>query len=136
MKIITRMLADEVYEAVNPIGNKVTIDMRKQEDKAAMSPTELLLSALAGCGAVDIVIMLKKRKKSILEFVIETDGTRMETAPKYFSKIHCKYIVTSPDVTEEELNKTAALALEKYCSVASSLKSEITFSVEVIRRNL
>ena len=130
------MLADEVYEAVNPIGNKVTIDMRKQEDKAAMSPTELLLSALAGCGAVDIVIMLKKRKKSILEFVIETDGTRMETAPKYFSKIHCKYIVTSPDVTEEELNKTAALALEKYCSVASSLKSEITFSVEVIRRNL
>ena len=127
------MLADEVYEAVNPIGNKVTIDMRKQEDKAAMSPTELLLSALAGCGAVDIVIMLKKRKKSILEFVIETDGTRMETAPKYFSKIHCKYIVTSPDVTEEELYKTAGLALEKYCSVASSIKSEITYSVEVIR---
>ena len=127
------MLADEVYEAVNPIGNKVTIDMRKQEDKAAMSPTELLLSALAGCGAVDIVIMLKKRKKSILEFVIETDGTRMETAPKYFSKIHCKYIVTSPDVTEDELYKTAGLALEKYCSVASSIKSEITYSVEVIR---
>ena len=127
------MLADEVYEAANAIGNKVTIDMRKQEDKAAMSPTELLLSALAGCGAVDIVIMLKKRKKSILAFLIETDGTRMETAPKYFSKIHCKYIVTSPDVTEEELNKTAALALEKYCSVASSLKSEITFSVEVIQ---
>ena len=130
------MLADEVYEAVNAIGNKVTIDMRKQGDKAAMSPTELLLSALAGCGAVDIVIMLKKRKKSILEFVIETDGTRMETPPRYFSKIHCKYVVTSPDVTEEELSKTAGLALEKYCSVASSLKSEITFSVEVIRCNL
>ncbi len=127
------MLADEVYEAVNAIGNKVTIDMRKQEEKAAMSPTELLLSALAGCGAVDIVIMLKKRKKSILKFVIETDGTRMETPPKYFSKIHCKYIITSPDVTEEELNKTAGLALEKYCSVASSLKSEIAFSVEVLR---
>ena len=130
------MLAEDLYEAVNPKGNKVSIDMRKLDDKAGLSPTELLLSALAGCGAIDIVIMLKKRKKSILEFVIETDGTRMETAPKYFSKIHCKYIVTSPDVTEEELNKTAALALEKYCSVASSLKSEITFSVEVIRRNL
>ncbi len=127
------MLADEVYEAANAIGNKVTIDMRKQEEKASMSPTELLLSALAGCGAVDIVIMLKKRKKSILKFVIETDGTRMETPPKYFSKIHCKYIITSPDVTEEELNKTAGLALEKYCSVASSMKSEITFSVEVLR---
>ena len=129
------MLAEDLYEAVNPKGNKVSIDMRKLDDKAGLSPTELLLSALAGCGAIDIVIMLKKRKKSIDEFVIETDGTRMETPPRYFSKIHCKYIVTSRDVTEEELYKTAGLALEKYCSVASSIKSEITYSVEVIRSN-
>ena len=127
------MLADELYEATNPKGNKVNIDMRKQEDKIDLSPTELLLSALAGCGAVDIVTMLKKRKKSILEFVIETVGTRREEPPRYFTKIHCKYIVTSPDVNEEELNKTAGLALEKYCSVASSLKSEITYSVVVMR---
>ena len=127
------MLAEDLYEAVNPKGNKVSIDMRKLDDKAGLSPTELLLSALAGCGAIDIVIMLKKRKKSIDEFVIETDGTRMETPPRYFSKIHCKYIVTSRDVTEEELYKTAGLALDKYCSVASSIKSEITYSVEVIR---
>ena len=127
------MLAEDLYEAVNPKGNKVSIDMRKLDDKAGLSPTELLLSALAGCGAIDIVIMLKKRKKSIDEFVIETDGTRMETPPRYFSKIHCKYIVTSADVTEEELYKTAGLALEKYCSVASSIKSEITYSVEVVR---
>ena len=129
------MLAEDLYEAVNPKGNKVSIDMRKLDDKAGLSPTELLLSALAGCGAIDIVIMLKKRKKSIDEFVIETDGTRMETPPRYFSKIHCKYIVTSRDVTEEELYKTAGLALDKYCSVASSIKSEITYSVEVIRSN-
>ena len=133
MKIITKMLAEDLYEAVNPKGNRVSVDMRKPEDKAGLSPTELLLSALAGCGAIDIVIMLKKRKKSIDEFVIETDGTRMETPPRYFSKIHCKYIVTSPDVTEDELYKTAGLALEKYCSVASSIKSEITYSVEVVR---
>lgn len=133
MKIITRMLADDLYEATNPGGNKVMIDMRKAGDKIDLSPTELLLSALAGCGAVDIVIMLKKRKKTILEFVIETEGTRNEEPPRYFTKIHCKYIVTSPDVNEEELNKTAGLALEKYCSVASSLKSEITYSVVVMR---
>ena len=82
MKIITRMLADDLYEATNPGGNKVMIDMRKAGDKIDLSPTELLLSALAGCGAVDIVIMLKKRKKTILEFVIETDGIRNEEPPR------------------------------------------------------
>jgi putative redox protein len=133
MKIITKMVADEIFEAVNDNGNKVSIDMRKREEKASMSPTELVLGALAACGGVDIVVMLKKRKKTIKDFNIETDGTRREEAPRYFTKIHCTYIVTSPDATEEEVQKSAALALEKYCSVASSLKSEITFSVKVNR---
>ncbi len=133
MKIITRRLMDEVFESTNENGNKVTIDMRKNDEKANLSPTELVLSALAGCGAVDIVSMLKKRKKSLDSFTIETDGTRRQDPPRYLTNIHCKYIVTSRDVNEEELTKIAALTIEKYCSVASSLKAEITFSVEVIR---
>lgn len=133
MKNITRMLSDEVYEGISENGNKVLIDMRKIEERKGQSPTELLLSALAGCAGVDIAIMLKKRKKTINEFVIETDGNRKTEAPKYFTDIHCKYIITSPDVNEDELNKAAQLTLEKYCSVASSLKSKITFSVQVIK---
>jgi putative redox protein len=131
--IITRMVSDEVFESVNDNGNKVSIDMRKLEERKSQSPTELLLSALAACGAVDIVAMLKKRKKTIDNFIIETNGTRRTEAPKYFTDIHCKYVVTSKDVTEEELQKVSALALEKYCSVSASLNSNITFSVQVIR---
>ena len=112
MKIVTRRLLDEVYESTNENGNKVTIDMRKKEEKANLSPTELVLSALAGCAAVDIVSMLKKRKKSLDSFTIETDGTRREGPPRYLTHIHCKYVVTSRDVNEEELTKTAALTLE------------------------
>jgi putative redox protein len=133
MKVISKMIADEIFEAVNENGNKVTIDMRKREEKKALSPTELVLSAVGACAGVDIGVMLRKRKKTILDFAIETEGTRREEAPKYFTKIHCLYIITSPDVTEEELHKCAGLTLEKYCSVTSSLKAEITFSVQVLR---
>jgi putative redox protein len=107
--------------------------MRKPPLKQGQSPVELLLSSLAACGAIDIVVMLKKRKKTILDFSIETEGVRTETTPRYFTSIHLKYRITSPDVQMEELNKTARLSLEKYCSVASSLKSEITFSAEIVR---
>jgi len=133
MKIITQMINDELYEASNSYGNKVSIDMRTPPLKRGQSPVELLLSSLAACGAIDIVVMLKKRKKTILDFSIETEGVRNDTTPRYFTTIHLKYRITSPDVQTEELNKTARLSLEKYCSVASSLKSEITFSTEIIR---
>lgn len=131
MKIITRMLEDEVYEASNGSGHTVRIDMREASVKKNQSPVELLLSSLAACGAVDIVLILKKRKKNIREFIIETTGVRREDAPRRFTDIHCKYIITSPDVSEEESDKVAALSLEKYCSVAATLNCKITYSVEV-----
>ena len=131
MTITTEMLEDELFKASTPDGRSVTIDMRA--NKVDQNPVELLLSSLSACGAVDIVEMLKKRRKTIQKFTIETSGVRRESPPRSFTKIHCRYIITSPDVTEEELGKCAKLSLEKYCSVADSLKSQIDFSVQVIR---
>lgn len=133
MKIITRMLEDEVYEAANAYGHTVRIDMREASVRKNQSPVELLLSSLSACAAVDIVIMLKKRRKTIHDFCIETTGVRKEDPPRRFTDIHCLFRINSPDVTEEELHKLSALSLEKYCSVAATLNSKITFSVQVDR---
>jgi len=133
MKIITRMIEDELYEASNKYGNKVMVDMRDHGSKQSQSPVEMVLSALAACGAIDIVVMLKKRRKQIMDFHIETEASRNAEPPRWLTAIHCKYIMTSPDVTEEELDKVARLSIDKYCSVAASLKSDITLSVQVIR---
>lgn len=133
MKITARMLEDEVYEAQNELGHKVTMDMREASQRQHQSPPELLLSSLAGCGAVDIVIMLKKRRKTIHNFSIETVGVRRDEQPRKFLEIHCKYIVTSPDVEADEFEKFAKLSLEKYCTVAATLNSKITFTTEIKR---
>lgn len=133
MKVRTTMIEDEVFEATTADDISVTIDMRNLPEKKAQSPVELLLSSLSACAAVDIVLMLKKRRKHVERFVIETDGTRRDQPPRGFTSIHCRFIVTSSDVTEEELNKTSKLSLEKYCSVASTLNATIDFSVEVRR---
>ena len=133
MTIHTEMLEEEVYVASTDDGRKVTIDMRSAGIQKDQSPVEILLSSLSACGAVDIVVMLRKRRKTIEKFTIETTGERRTEPPRSFTKIHCKYIVTSPDVNEEELYKTAKLSLEKYCSVADSLKAKIEFSVQVLK---
>ena len=133
MIIKTSYVSDYEYIATNEIGCEIKIDMRPDDLKESQSPTELLLSALTGCVAVDIMIMLKKRKKTIVDFVIEADGKRPSDPPRRYTDIHLKYIITSPDVNETEVNKTAKLALEKYCSVAATLNSNITTSLEIIR---
>lgn len=131
--ITLKMKADFEYESVNETGNVVNIDMYNGPEKKHQSPMELLLSGLAGCSAVDAVLMMKKKRKKIEDFQIEAEGIRNEGIPAFYKNIHLKFILTSPDASQEEFEKVVKLAVEKYCSVASSLKSEITYSSLVVR---
>ena len=129
--VTVRMKADHEYEAVNPQGNAVQIDMYDPQDKKAQSPMDMLLSALGSCASVDAVLMMKKKRKTVNDLVVEVEGIRNDGVPAFYTDIHLKFILTSPDAKEEEFAKVVALSVEKYCSVASSLKSNITFSSEV-----
>ena len=132
-QIKMKMLGDELFEAANAAGHSVTIDTGPTGSKNHQSPVELLLSSLAACASVDVIAILKKRKKQVDSLTVETNGERNETPPRFFKSIHLRVMVQSPDVTAEELEKATRLSIEKYCSVAASLRSEVTFSVQVQR---
>ncbi|MEB2775505.1 OsmC family protein [Algoriphagus sp. D3-2-R+10] len=129
--VTVRMKADHEYESVNPQGNVVQIDMYDPQHKKAQSPMDILLSALGSCASVDAVLMMKKKRKTVTDLIVEVEGDRNEGVPSFYTDINLKFILISPDAKEEEFAKVVALSVEKYCSVASSLKSNITFSSEV-----
>lgn len=135
MKVTLGYKADEEYYAVNEQGNRVEIDMLAPENKQAMSPMQLLLSGLVACAAVDLVKMVKKRRKTLVDFSGEADGTRREEYPKKFTDIHVKFTFTSPDLQEEEAARLVDLAVEKYCSVAATINesTRLVHSFEIIR---
>ena len=131
MKSTTRYISDYVYEGINENGNKILVDMRPATEKESMSPIELLLAALASCIAVEIATIVKKKRKTLTDLVIQTDATRKNTHPKGLTDVHHKYTLTSSDVKEDELFKMIQLILDRYCSVADSLKANITYEVAV-----
>ena len=133
--VTVRMKTDLSYESTNPQGNRVDIDMQDPELKKAQSPMELLLSALGGCASVDAVLMMKKKRRELLDFFVEVEGVRNDGVPGYYSEIALHFVLVSPDATPEEFKKVVALSVDKYCSVASSLKSSISYTSE-IRRSL
>lgn len=133
MKINLNYKGDEEFTSVNANGNQAEIDMRAAEDKEHQSPTELLLSALGACAAVEIVSMVKKRRKTFVNLQAEISGERREEHPRAFTNIHLKYIITSPDLTDEEAQRIVDLATTKYCSVAGSISAVQTHSFEIKR---
>ncbi len=132
MKITTKYLTDHEYEAFNEAGNNVFIDM-KDEGKTGQSPMEMILSALCGCVAVEVAQMIQKRRKQVADLAITAEGTRKDDHPRGFTNIAMKFTLKSGDANKEELDKVTKLSLEKYCSVAESLKADITFETAIER---
>jgi putative redox protein len=120
--------AEKEYFCVNESGNRVEIDMLDAADKQAMSPMQLLLSGLISCAAVDMVQMVKKRRKTLVDFSGVIDGTRRDEIPKKFVDIKMHYKFVSPDLTDSEAERIVDLAVSKYCSVASSIDPTIALS--------
>lgn len=111
---------EEAYYTTNASGNRTEIDMYK-DDKQAMSPTELLLSGVIACAAVDIAAMIRKRRKTLVDLKGKATGTRRKEHPRKFTDIHIHYDIFSPDLSDEEAEKIIDLAVEKYCSVAATV---------------
>ena len=128
-------LNDEKFQVLNESGNKLTIDMYEKDKKENLSPMELLLSAVTTCAAVEIVSMIKKRRRDFKDLKAESSGIRADTHPMYYKKINIKYIIYSKDLQDSEADRFISLALTKYCSVGSSIRidTEVIHSFEIIR---
>ena len=123
--ITTTFVDDYEFKSVNDHGNVNHIDMLPAAEKKYMSPTEMLLSSLSACASVDLVQMLKKRRKTVVGLTIEADGVRPDTHPRGFQEITLRFILESPDANQEEFEKAGHLAATKYCSVAATLNAKI-----------
>ena len=135
VKISMSYLEDKKYKVKNTSGNELVVDMYAKEEKENLSPMELLRSAIATCAAVEIVSMVKKRRRDFSDIKAEVSGLRAETHPMYYKEVRVKYVIYSKDLQENEAERFISLALEKYCSVGSSIRkdTQIIHSFDIIR---
>jgi|WetSurMetagenome_2_1015567.scaffolds.fasta_scaffold26989_3 putative redox protein len=101
---------------------------------AASRPKELVLFALAGCTASDVVTILRKKRVPVREFEMKITGTEREEHPRIFTDIHLEYIVRGDDIRPEDVERAIDLSTTKYCSVSAMLTPAVrithSFTIE------
>jgi len=102
VKVSMSYLDDEKYSVKNVSGNELVVDMYARDKKENLSPMELLLSAVTTCAAVEVVSMIKKRRRDFKDIKAETSGVRADTHPMYYKEINVKYIIYSNDLKDNE----------------------------------
>jgi putative redox protein len=114
-------------------GHQVTMDTKKIVGglETAGSPMEMVLQALLGCTAMDVVSILKKMKADYDSFEVHESHERAEAHPKVYTKIHLTFKFDGQDLDHEKIKKAVYLSKDRYCSVSAMLKPAVEISYEI-----
>lgn len=117
------------YEGGRVDGPAIVID---SDGVDGPSPTTTLLLALAGCMAVDVIDITAKMRLAVSGLDVEVAGERRAEAPRRFTAIRLRYVVSGVAPADEaKVWRAVELSRDKYCSVWHTLKDDIDLSIAV-----
>ncbi len=127
MKIIelSRVQLDYGFEATDANGHVVKIDTSEESggNNYGVRPMQMLLMAVAGCSAIDVISILKKQKQNITDYKMVVRGEREQgVEPSLWKEVEIEFHIYG-EVDETKAQRAADLSISKYCSVAATLKA-------------
>jgi len=113
---------------------KIDIPVEQGGHGDGLRPMQTVLAALCGCSAVDVISILKKQRQPLEDLVIKVDGERQKgVEPALWANVHLLFQIKG-DVDPAKASRAVQLSIEKYCSVAETLRragAAITWEVMV-----
>lgn len=134
---INRIDQDFRMEAVDEKGNAIVMDAGAADGghDSGMRPMQLLLAAMGGCSAIDLIAILRKQREPLNDLKISVTGEREQgVVPALYTEVHAHFKLFG-DINQEKAERAVQLSVEKYCSVAKTLEktAKVTYSFEIVK---
>jgi putative redox protein len=117
MKATLKWQSDMSFQCENHGLNSITDASPEHGGKdLGPSPKELLLNAMMGCTAMDVVTILKKMREPINTFLMEIEVEKTLLHPVHFKWAKLSYHLTG-EIDPQKIIKAVNSSLTKYCGV-------------------
>jgi putative redox protein len=136
---LERTNGDYGFKASDEKGHFITTDTSLENGGSnfGVRPMQAVLMALGSCSAIDIVSILKKQRQEPDGFSITIKGEReKDKVPALWKYIEMHFTLTG-NIDQEKAQKACGLSVEKYCSVAETLRragATIEWKLTVVSR--
>ncbi|OGO40976.1 MAG: hypothetical protein A2Z04_05160 [Chloroflexi bacterium RBG_16_57_9] len=122
------------YRFVATDSTKHSVVMSSTGDGRGMKPSDLLLVALGGCVAVDVVGILEKKRQKVTGISIRVTGEQDNEPPWAFRRIHQAFVIRGRNLSVPAITQAIELSIKKYCSVHATVSgvAEVTSDFEII----
>jgi putative redox protein len=121
------------FQARSESGHVVPIDSASRPGHTAAGPMELLLIAIAGCTAIDVVAILEKMRQPLAGLDVEITGDRAEQHPKRLTAISITYRLRGGGLSREKVERAVELSHSTFCSAVASLRPDcpVTTTIDI-----
>lgn len=123
MKISLRRVQGAHFEARNEAGQVAMLDGPPSlgGQGAGVRPMEMVLMGLAGCSALDVLLIMQKQRQPLRDLDVFVEARRADAVPAVFTEIEVTFEATG-EIDPTKLERAVQLSMEKYCSVAKMLE--------------
>jgi putative redox protein len=84
-------------------------------------PMELMSISLAGCTAMDVISILRKKRQDVTDFEVIVHADRAQEHPKIMTRAEIVYKVTGNQIDETAVQRAIELSSGRYCSAIATL---------------
>ncbi len=99
-----------------------TLGLDTGPEATAPTPMDVVLAALGGCTAMDVIGILRKKRQQVTGYDVEVIGERrMNEHPKLYTKIEIVHRVRGRNLSPAAVEEAVRLSDTKYCSVHAML---------------
>ena len=133
---VNRVEGDCGFEAIDANGHVVKMDTSPETGGVnfGVRPMQLLLMGLGGCSGIDIVMILKKQRQTVDHFSMKIEGERqVGKEPTLWQNVKIVFVLKGT-IDQEKAYRACELSMNKYCSVAQTLRlggTILTWDVKV-----
>jgi putative redox protein len=82
---------------------------------SGVRPMEMIALGLAGCIAMDVISILRKKRQNVTRFEVKVDAPRSPEYPKVFTGAVITYVISGRNIDETAVLRSIELTTTKYC---------------------
>lgn len=136
MTATARLVTGMEFAAEAGSGHQLVLDAAEHAGghDRGFRPMELLLVGLAGCTAMDVISILRKKRQHVTSYETRVTGERAENHPTVYTNVTVEHIITGHGVDPAAVARAIELSETTYCGAGATISktAQLTHTFRVI----
>jgi putative redox protein len=135
MTIKAKLEWKEKMQFAGQAGDGPRVILDDAEGKTGPTPMEMVLMGIAGCTAMDVISIMRKKRADVTGFQVNITGERADDHPKRYTKFLVEYVLEGKGLSSKDVERSIGLSVTKYCSAIGSVNAPVETSYRIVEKD-